>query len=191
MSGMVCAVSIFLMRQSGSALLGQTLPDWRVKALVTRLQAHAAVVKVYDVKTEMVGTDTVRFKAEVQFNPRTITERILQANTSRTVGTETAAAIGLDSRLSQQLSHEILSQRLRDILPQLYGGVPVIKARDESREKAAAEQSRSDAAAAAPWLYRNNDIFYEALVWELKDVEKVLRDELSDFRNVHIDLEPW
>ncbi|OLQ01600.1 hypothetical protein AK812_SmicGene15646 [Symbiodinium microadriaticum] len=40
-------------------------------------------------------------------------------------------------------------------------------------------------------LFRNNNLFYEALAWELKDVERALRSELQDFKNVHIDLEPW
>merc|ERR1719433_767889 len=78
MASIVCGISCFLLRKSGDALLGQTLPGWRTEALVSRLMAHAAVVNVYDVKTEMVGTDTVRFKAEVQFNPQAITERVLQ-----------------------------------------------------------------------------------------------------------------
>merc|ERR1712157_111851 len=79
MAAMVCGVSKFLLRKSGNALLGQTLPSWRVKELIMELEGHPAVVNVYDVKTEMIGTDTVRFKAEVQFNPQTITERILLA----------------------------------------------------------------------------------------------------------------
>merc|ERR1711920_244754 len=78
MASMVCGVSTFLLRKSGNALLGQTLPSWRVDTLVLILQAHPSVAGVYDVKTEMVGTDTVRFKAEVQFKPQAITARMLQ-----------------------------------------------------------------------------------------------------------------
>merc|ERR1740121_745424 len=73
MAAMVTGLSHFLMRRSGQALLGCTLPGWRVKALVLRLESHPAVVAVYDVKT-----DVVRFKAEVQFNPQAITERLLR-----------------------------------------------------------------------------------------------------------------
>lgn len=61
--------------------------------------------------------------------------------------------------------------RLKHLFPQLRSGL------------------REDIAAA--WLYSNNNVFYEALAWELKDVERVLKEELQDFKNVHIDLEPW
>jgi len=173
MASMICGVSGFLLRKSGTALLGQTLPGWRTKALVSRLEAHAAVVGVYDVKTEMVGTDTVRFKAEVQFNPQAITERVLQAGSLRGQQhpPETQELCGL-------AAHAVLKARLQEILPHLRHGLPAARGVD-----------MEDTAAA--WLYRNNGLFYEALAWELKDVERVLREELRDFRNVHIDLEPW
>uniref|UniRef100_A0A7S1PNS3 Cation efflux protein transmembrane domain-containing protein n=1 Tax=Alexandrium catenella TaxID=2925 RepID=A0A7S1PNS3_ALECA len=175
MASMVCVAGGFLLRKSGNALLGQTLPGWRVKALITRLEAHAAVVNVYDVKTEMVGTDTVRFKAEVQFNPQAISEHILRAGSFQ--------AAEAPSRLASpdaRKAYLVLAQRLREILPQLHRGLPM--------PAVAVSEAESDAAA---WLYRNNGVFYEALAWELKDMEHVLREELRDFRNIHIDLEPW
>lgn len=165
MAAMVCGVSSFLLRKSGNALLGQTLPGWRVKELVLQMEGHAAVVNVFDVKTEMVGTDTVRFKAEVQFNPQAITARILQVGALRRERLEVVEAHVDDSRA-------VISLRLLEAFPQLQRGVP----------------GEADAAA---WLYRNNALFYEALALELKDVEKVVKAELREFRNVHIDLEPW
>jgi len=182
MASMVCGVSGFLLRKSGIALLGQTLPGWRVKALVSRLEAHAAVVNVYDVKTEMVGTDTVRFKAEVQFNPQAITERILRAG-SRKEGPDQVPSAPPPSSLASpeaRLAYAELTKRLWGVLPQLYCGLP----------GPAGTECEAESGAAA-WLYRNNGLFYEALAWELKDVERILREELRDFRNVHIDLEPW
>lgn len=166
MAGLVCGVSSFLLRKSGTALLGQTLPRWRVQELVAQLEEHPAVVNVYDVKTEMIGMDTVRFKAEVQFNPQVITERILQTEVS------TTRIEGKVPEAASSASHAVITARMRQALPLLQKGLPV----------------EADAAA---WLYRNNNLFYEALAWELKDVEKVVRQELKEFRNVHIDLEPW
>eukprot|EP00931_Biecheleriopsis_adriatica_P088102 TRINITY_DN62486_c0_g1_i1.p1 TRINITY_DN62486_c0_g1~~TRINITY_DN62486_c0_g1_i1.p1 ORF type:complete len:613 (-),score=126.90 TRINITY_DN62486_c0_g1_i1:29-1846(-) len=174
MASMVCALSQFLLRKSGNALLGQTLPRWRVKELVRKLEAHAAVVNVYDVKTELVGMDTVRFKAEVQFNAQVITERILLLH-AKTGAEAPVAELGRDVALA----HAMLSDRLQEILPQLAHGLP-----EEP------DVSMKDSAAAA-WLYQNNGLFYEALAWELKDAERVLRMELQDFKNVHLDLEPW
>ncbi|CAJ1359964.1 unnamed protein product [Effrenium voratum] len=40
MASMVSWVSVFLLGKSGQALLGQTLPRWRVQALIEKLEAH-------------------------------------------------------------------------------------------------------------------------------------------------------
>ncbi|CAE7199159.1 Slc30a9 [Symbiodinium sp. CCMP2592] len=168
MASIVSGVSVFLLQKSGNALLGETLPRWRVKALIDKLEAHVAVVNVYDVKTELVGVDTVRFKAEVQFNPQAITERILQLNTAE----EEPDPSGMDAHVA----HAVLASQLQGIIPQLRRGFS---------EPSVGEDP------AATWLFRNNNLFYEALAWELKDVERALRSELQDFKNVHIDLEPW
>lgn len=180
MASMVCGLSSFLLRKSGTALLGQTLPQWRVKVLVSLLESQPAIVNVYDVKTEMVGTDTVRFKAEVQFNPQAITERILytMSQSGRLISSEEDEKTG--SSHKARLAHTVLAQRLQDILPQLHHGTG-----KEQRPGV----SESDPSAA--WLFRNNSLFYEALAWELKEAEHELRNELQDFKNVHIDLEPW
>jgi len=106
-------------------------------------------------------------KAEVQFNPQAITERLLGERR--------------DSMPSQ--AHVVLSRRLHEIKPRLMLGC-VHPARQRSDLHAAEKE-------VAAWLFSNNSIFYEALAWETKDVERLLREELQDFRNVHIDLEPW
>lgn len=166
MAGMVCGVSSFLLRKSGYALLGPTLPDWRVQELVRLLTSHDAVVYVLDVKTEMVGTDTVRFKAEVQFNPKTITNRMLLASYYAKVAKMPDAATL--STFSDP-AHTAIAVRMQEILD-----------REPDLEEPAAVR-----------LSRTNGIFYEALAWELKDAEQLLRAGLQDFRHVHIDLEPW
>merc|ERR1719401_1472534 len=78
MASSVGAVSLGLLHRSGEALLGRTLPMKRVELIVERLEERATIFAVYDVKTEVVGTDTVRFKAEVHFNSEAITKCILQ-----------------------------------------------------------------------------------------------------------------
>merc|ERR1711979_169213 len=112
---MVCGVSSFLLRKSGNALLGQTLPQWRVKRLIMELEGHPAVVNVYDVKTEIMGTDTVRFKAEVQFNPQVITERMLEGRP--------------DADCEFTASYAELAKRLHKILPLLSRSLPMKAAR--------------------------------------------------------------
>jgi len=173
MASMICGLGTFLLRKSGTALLGNTLPDARVEDLVSLIEAHAAVVSVYDVKTELIGTDTVRFKAEVQFNPQTITERILDVGGNLEDAADCSSKgippHALDAR-------RVLAEQMQNTLPHLQHSAP----------KTGEPNTERDA-----WLFRNNSLFYEALAWELKDVERVLRHELLDFRHVHIDLEPW
>jgi len=180
MASMVCGVGTFLMRKSGNALLGETLPSWRVEALVAKLEAHATVVNIYDVKTVMVCTDSVRFKAEVQFHPKAITERVLQAGLLQRAAPD-QQAMGAELA-AHSMAYKVICERLQDTLPMLSQA-----AADASKLKEAHER----VAAVSPWLSKNNDLFYEALVWELKDLERIVRQDLADFRNVHIDLEPW
>jgi len=156
----VGGVSIFLLGRSGELLLGQTLPIGRVESIVKLMETRHAIVAVFDVKTIVIGTDTVRFKAEVQFNPEAVTEDIL--------GTR-----GEDDDVSDPKNIEgRLQSKLQAMLPRL-------------------SQGFASSLDAETWLCQNNAIFYEALARELKDVERNIREELKDFRHVHIDLEPW
>eukprot|EP00747_Dinoflagellata_sp_TGD_P080555 gnl/TRDRNA2_/TRDRNA2_160944_c0_seq1.p1 gnl/TRDRNA2_/TRDRNA2_160944_c0~~gnl/TRDRNA2_/TRDRNA2_160944_c0_seq1.p1 ORF type:complete len:348 (-),score=74.49 gnl/TRDRNA2_/TRDRNA2_160944_c0_seq1:73-963(-) len=200
MSSMVGIVSVFLLRRSGDLLLGKTLPQRRVEHLVICLEDRPAIVNVYDVKTEVIGTDTVRFKAEVQFNSQALTERLLgmrrrpvshqpqdsdeEVDPAATADpTPKPAPPGLEQRSTDgDVSQTRRSPRTRGswelelqmqkMLPRLQEGLP------EGED-------------AAKWLIANNSLFYEAMAWELKKAERMLRNELKDFRNVHIDLEPW
>lgn len=187
MASIVCGVSGFLLRRSGDALLGKTLPNWRVKALVARMEAHPAVFNVYDVKTEMVGTDTVRFKAEVQFNPQVVTERVLKVTSQKD------AAVAGPPNSDAYLAYAALTARMTENLrpSQLHAAAAAHAQAASDGGSFRGGDAGVDRGLVGAQLYRNNGLFYEALVWELKDVERVLRENLLDFKNVHIDLEPW
>eukprot|EP00397_Hematodinium_sp_SG-2012_P020689 GEMP01021332.1.p1 GENE.GEMP01021332.1~~GEMP01021332.1.p1 ORF type:complete len:571 (+),score=107.77 GEMP01021332.1:92-1804(+) len=75
MSGLVGMTACFLLNKSQRALLGQTLPETLVLRLIDVVLADPVVNDVQDVKTEVVGTTTVRFKAEVSFNAEEITRK--------------------------------------------------------------------------------------------------------------------
>jgi len=170
MASSVGAVSAFLLHRSGEALLGRTLPMPRVELIVEKLEERATIFAVYDVKTEVVGTDTVRFKAEVHFNSEAITECILR------IGSAPKRLHLYETSSQQSADHQAIPARLRsqavEMFPKLQEGLPT---------RSAAEN----------WLHANNALFYEALAWELKMVEREIRNDLEDFKNVHIDLEPW
>ena len=74
----VVCTSGFLLSRSQAALVGQTLPISAVQRITTLLESHPSVVSVYDVKSELIGPETVRFKAEVEFNAEEISKRRLR-----------------------------------------------------------------------------------------------------------------
>lgn len=161
MASLVGVVSCQLLSKSSGALLGNTLPLVRVQHIVRQLEARPGIESLFDVKTEVIGTSTVRFKAEVQFNPEAITQGLVDYMRGE------LQPLGKNPTVKQSLAAE-----MRSLLPELRRGIPV----PEDAEN---------------WLHANNTLFYEALAWELKKSERLIRRELSDFRYVHIDLEPW
>ncbi|CAD7922584.1 unnamed protein product, partial [Amoebophrya sp. A25] len=73
MSSMVIATSYFLLTRTTTSLLGQALPERTVGLLVRKVVSEfPSIADIYDIKTEILGTDTVRFKAEVRFNPEAV-----------------------------------------------------------------------------------------------------------------------
>jgi len=173
MASSVGAVSFYLLQRSGAALLGRTLPMSRVLHLVEILEERPTIAGVYDVKTEVLGTDTVRFKAEVQFNAAGITESILGIGRERGCSMDDPQPLDDEAMsLDPERVPVRLETQLRDILPQAQRGL--------------GDQEKTE-----DWLHANNALFYEALAWEVKMVERQIRKDLHDFRNVHIDLEPW
>jgi hypothetical protein len=169
MASSVGVVSGFLLQRSGAALLGRTLPMNRVIQLVEHLEERPTIAGIYDVKTEVLGTDTVRFKAEVQFNAEEITESILGIGRESNKDVDEGPA---DPAASLERVPVRLETQLKEILPQAQRG---FRSQEDTEN----------------WLHANNALFYEALAWEVKMVERQIRKELHDFRNVHIDLEPW
>lgn len=167
MASSVGMVSFFLLQRSGAALLGRTLPISRVIPIVERLEERRTITSVYDVKTQVLGTDTVRFKAEVLFNAEAITDSILGTSRPEEDTFSTDDGAPRPERVPVRLETQ-----LKDLLGKAQGGF-------------ASEEKMTD------WLHENNAIFYETLAWELKQVERQIRVDLQDFRHVYIDLEPW
>lgn len=75
MSGLVGMTSWFLLNKSQHCLLGQTLPEATVLRVIDIVLSDPVVNDIQDVKTEVVGTTTARFKAEVSFNAEAITRK--------------------------------------------------------------------------------------------------------------------
>eukprot|EP00465_Bigelowiella_longifila_P010130 CAMPEP_0185255232 /NCGR_PEP_ID=MMETSP1359-20130426/4220_1 /TAXON_ID=552665 /ORGANISM="Bigelowiella longifila, Strain CCMP242" /LENGTH=233 /DNA_ID=CAMNT_0027838945 /DNA_START=165 /DNA_END=866 /DNA_ORIENTATION=+ len=76
MATSVVAGSSLLLTKNTRALVGETLPVEFVEYLIFTLEEDDIVNSVHDVKTEVLGLDTVRFKAEIEFNAEAITRKI-------------------------------------------------------------------------------------------------------------------
>lgn len=172
MGSLVSGVSYFLLQRTQAALLGRALPEHLVMNLSSKVMTDfRSVVDVADIKTEVLGTDTVRYKAEVRFNPeaisrdlkkkRPVLEVIRQGTVGAPVGGVGEKAFGRSKSMSLDGIRLALSQG-----------------------KLSGPQFEE-------YLIENDAEFYVALTKELKAVEASIKEELyKEFRHVHVDLEP-
>jgi zinc transporter 9 len=70
-------VAVFLVGKNRSVLLGRTVTQSERAAVIRVLQADPAVEHIHDVKATVMGAETFRFKAEVDFDGRIIAQRAL------------------------------------------------------------------------------------------------------------------
>mmetsp|Transcript_31596 Transcript_31596/g.75747 ORF Transcript_31596/g.75747 Transcript_31596/m.75747 type:complete len:495 (-) Transcript_31596:8-1492(-) len=75
MGGVVAYCSAWLLKRTTASLLGRPLPLAEVRNIILKVEDLETVIALSDVKTEMIGTDAVRFKAEVRFNAEAITKK--------------------------------------------------------------------------------------------------------------------
>lgn len=75
---MMGAVALFIINKN-RVFLGGSVPR-RANDVVAMLLQDEMVLSVQDVKSVMVGPSAARFKAEIQFNPRLLSEKYLSAH---------------------------------------------------------------------------------------------------------------
>jgi zinc transporter 9 len=71
------AVAVFLVVKNRKALLGQTVTTSLSDGVIAVLKADEAVESIHDVKATVMGAEHFRFKAEIDFDGRTIAKRWL------------------------------------------------------------------------------------------------------------------
>ena len=71
-------VAIFLVVRNRKALLGQTVNTAIQQEIIDVLNADPAVESVHDVKATVMGADSLRFKAEIDFDGNTIAKKWLE-----------------------------------------------------------------------------------------------------------------
>jgi zinc transporter 9 len=72
------AVAIFLVIKNRSALLGQTVSHEMQKRVLTVLEAEPMIEAIHDVKATVLGADSFRFKAEIDFDGTAVAKRWLE-----------------------------------------------------------------------------------------------------------------
>jgi len=177
MSSLVTGCSHFLLGRTQSALLGRSLPEHvSVRIIQQMLQNFPCVSDVQDVKTEIVGTDTVRFKAEIKFNPDRVSQ--LKKPTSFTKDVfryrENAPSWGISGSSSPKSTPSWSMSRLFD---------ETSSQPEENIQPPSAKEFEE-------LLVSSDAQFYVAMTKELRKIEEGIRRELStEFQHVHVDLE--
>eukprot|EP00795_Rhopilema_esculentum_P000261 gene261-9909_t len=67
------AVAVFLIRRNTDALTGRSIHPDRLRQIIEILENDIMVRSIHDVKATEMGADTVRFKAEINFDGREVT----------------------------------------------------------------------------------------------------------------------
>jgi zinc transporter 9 len=70
-------VAVFLVNKNRVYLLDATIPEADKERILAVLAQSAVVESVHDVKATMVGAETIRFKAEVEFDGQEVARRFL------------------------------------------------------------------------------------------------------------------
>jgi len=71
-------VAIFLVVKNRLVLLGQSMSDQQTERVLDVLTSDPVVGEVLDIKTTVMGSETARFKAEIQFDGEMVTKRFLE-----------------------------------------------------------------------------------------------------------------
>ena len=121
------AVAIFLVVKNRKALLGQSVSSGQSEEILAVLKADPAVEAIHDVKATLMGADSFRFKAEIDFNGRELASAWL-ADQDETALFEKATAdpvafrafvIEFGEHMTDALGDEIdrIESKIQDAIP--------------------------------------------------------------------------
>ena len=66
--GLLGSVAMFLIKRNSDALMGRSIPPERMRHIIDLLERDRVIRSVHDVKALDLGAETIRFKAEVNFD---------------------------------------------------------------------------------------------------------------------------
>ena len=76
---LMAGCAAFIIRRNMRDLVGKAMPKKSQDQIMSLLEADKAVVAVHKVKAVLMGTDEIRFKAEIDFDGRQIAKHLLRA----------------------------------------------------------------------------------------------------------------
>lgn len=165
MASSLLSISSWLYLKNQRLLIGRTLPPTVVDKIIFDLECEDTITAVHDVKTEILGTDTVRFKAEVEWNAEAICRR------QHHLSEEHRAFI--DNR--DPTLKETYDQLEDDTYDKLWNEIKQFQDHDAFKN----------------WFTKNEALLLLTLSKENRRIEAIIRARLSAFETVHVDLEPW
>jgi len=71
-------VAVFLVHKNREILLGQSIPKGQMASILRHLENEKVIKEVKDVKALMIGSDSMRFKAEIHFHGSVLAENYLK-----------------------------------------------------------------------------------------------------------------
>merc|ERR1711908_58254 len=74
--GLLGAGAMFLISKNRQMLVGMSVPRERLKAVTRRLLEEDSVRSLHDVRAVVVGSDEIRFKAEIHFDGSRLAARL-------------------------------------------------------------------------------------------------------------------
>eukprot|EP00008_Paramoeba_atlantica_P015654 CAMPEP_0201476448 /NCGR_PEP_ID=MMETSP0151_2-20130828/1645_1 /ASSEMBLY_ACC=CAM_ASM_000257 /TAXON_ID=200890 /ORGANISM="Paramoeba atlantica, Strain 621/1 / CCAP 1560/9" /LENGTH=546 /DNA_ID=CAMNT_0047856805 /DNA_START=80 /DNA_END=1720 /DNA_ORIENTATION=- len=74
----MAVVALFLIQKNREILLGVSIPKEHMNMIIRRLEGEKIVKSVKDVKAVVIGSDSIRFKAEIDFHGSVLAEMYLK-----------------------------------------------------------------------------------------------------------------
>ena len=78
-SGLLASVASFIIYTNSGALVGRSIPNYKLDAINKMMESDVMIRAIHDVKATDLGNGMVRYKAEVDIDGRQLTRHYLDA----------------------------------------------------------------------------------------------------------------
>ncbi|KAI6649360.1 Zinc transporter 9-like [Oopsacas minuta] len=103
--GLLGAVALFLIKRNSDALMGRSIPPERLRHIIDLLERDRVIRSVHDVKALDLGADTIRFKAEINFDGNELARLHLDKQNMNSLLDKTRSIDSEDELYTFMISH--------------------------------------------------------------------------------------